>query len=274
MILAFSNNKGGTGKTETCANLAAVLFRQGRRVLVVDTDDQGDASVMFGLNPDDAELNIYHALTGEAHVDDCIYRVVSDEAGTPDGPCIDILPSGDDMAVFELRVLGDSALWDRRFDYLKNILTPIAADYDAILLDTPPAIGLIAGNVMNAAHGILVPFQPEPHATRSLVKVLHQFRIFEDLNDRLEFIGMFVTMADMRTNLHRDIADAARAYADEEGFTAYDTIIPHSIRYSSAVYYKDAPISLIDPEHEMAKAYADLWAEIEEKSRSGRTINE
>lgn len=266
MILAVAINKGGVGKSTTCGNLAAVAYERGQRVLIVDADNQGNAALSFGINPDDFDLTIYDALTEQAHPDECIYRLYGEE---PDGPCIDLMPAGDEMAVFEIDVLIDQENFDYRFEHMRRMLTRVSSDYDAILIDTPPNIGVTVGNVLTAADGVLVPFHPERYSMRSLTKILQAIQDFRTVqNSRLKFVGTFPVLVDSRTILHTDTIAEVEKYSREAGFTMFQTMIPRSIRVSASVSYKGQPLVMASPDDPLADLYRRLWDEVLENQQT------
>lgn len=268
MILAISNNKGGVGKSTAVSMLSSILYQKGKRVLIVDTDNQGNAALAFGINPDTYPTTTYDALMGRKRPEDCIYAILENSPTDelhPDA-CIHIMPAHDAMAMFEFEVLTDATVWDEKFEFLRRVLAPIAHQYDVILIDTPPNVGLTIGNVLTAADGVLVPFQPERFSMRSLTKILEQIKEFRQMNDRLQFIGLFPVLVDKRTKLHLDVIEQAREYAEAGGFTMYETMIPRTIRFASAVSYNQKPLALVDPNDPLVQLYADLWAEIEKRS--------
>lgn len=259
MIIAIGINKGGVSKSMTCACLSGIIYRDDGRVLIVDADNQGNVSMAFGINPDDFDLTLYEAITERAHPDECIYRLHGDE---PDGPCIDLLPSGDKMALFENHALAGND-FDGRFDHLRRMLARVSSDYDYILIDTPPNVGVTVGNILTAVDGVLVPFYPESFSLRSLVKMLQQVNDFQAVkNGRLKFFGAFPAMVDKTTGFHSEIIEEAKDYAGEVGFTMFKTAIPRSIRVAKSVGRKGQPIVMTRPYDPISLKYRKLWREV------------
>src|SRR5690606_22298175 len=193
-IIAISTNKGGVLKTSLTTNLAGVLSKT-NRILIVDTDNQGNAALSFGKNPDQFERTIYDVLLEGIDPKKAIYNVYEN---------IDLLPANDDMAFFEFDVLTEVDRYPEPFALLKNALEPIQDDYDFILVDTPPNLGLTQGNVLSFAKEVLIPFQPESYSMRSLVKILKAIDDFRERhNPNLSEIGR----ASCRERVHISVVE-------------------------------------------------------------------
>lgn len=254
MIIAISTNKGGVLKTSITVNLAGVLATEGRRVLVVDTDNQGNCAISFGRNPDAASPTMYDVLVSGIPAKQAIINVHRN---------IDLLPANDDMAFFDFDVLRDAMKYPAPFSLLRRALEPVRASYDVILIDTPPNLGLVAGNVLSAADRVLVPFQPESFSMRSLVKILqaiHDFR--EKHNPGLGVLGVVATLVDQRTTLHSQVMQEARKYCAENGIRMFETVIPRSVRFASAFAYDRLPATLSDTKNPIVAAYKNLYQEV------------
>lgn len=252
-VLTITNNKGGVLKTSVSTNLAGALSHQGK-VLVIDTDNQGNVALSFNRNPDAFELTIYDVLMGNCHYKDAIEEV---------HPNIDILPANDDMTFFDLEVLTNIEKYPNFFNMLKNALKGVENLYDYIIIDTPPNMGLVHANVMVFSHDIVIPFQPENYSMRSLIKTLKSLEDFKEKhNPRLNLEGVVGTLVDTRTNLHLEIMEELRKYGVEHGVRVFETVIPKSIRFASSVAYEGKPATLSNRNHELVQKYYELKGEL------------
>ena len=252
-IIAISTNKGGVLKTSLTTNLAGVLSKT-NRILIVDTDNQGNAALSFGKNPDQFEMTIYDVLLQGVHPKKAIYKVYKN---------IDILPANDDMAFFEFDVLTEVDRYPEPFALLKNALEPIQDDYDFIIIDTPPNLGLTQGNVLSFAKEVLIPFQPESYSMRSLVKILKAIDDFRERhNPNLSVLGVVGTLIDSRTVLHSQVLQECRAYCFNNSIRMFDTIIPRTVRFASSVAYEGLPATLTDKNNALVASYFELAKEM------------
>lgn len=252
-IIAISTNKGGVLKTSLTTNLAGVLSKE-NRILIVDTDNQGNAALSFGKNPDQFERTIYDVLLEGIDPKKAIYNVYEN---------IDLLPANDDMAFFEFDVLTQISKYPEPFSLLKNALEPIQDDYDFILIDTPPNLGLTQGNVLSFAKEVLIPFQPESYSMRSLVKILKAIDDFRERhNPNLSVLGVVGTLIDSRTVLHSQVLQECRAYCFNNSIRMFDTIIPRTVRFASSVAYEGLPATLTDKNNALVASYFELAKEM------------
>jgi chromosome partitioning protein len=257
---AISTNKGGVLKTSLTTNIAGVLCSK-YRVLIVDTDNQGNASLSFGLNPDRMETTLYDVLVDGVPAEKAI---IKDVYKTKKGK-IDILPSNDDMAFFEFDVLTDREKFKEPFSLLKRAMKEIEDQYDYILFDTPPTLGLTQGNVLSYVQKVLIPFQPENYSMRSLVKILNAINdIKMKFNKDLDVLGVVPTLVDSRTSLHSQIIQECRRYCYENGITMFETVIPKTVRFAASVAYKGLPATLTDKNNPLVSSYFELLQEVEE----------
>lgn len=254
MIIAISTNKGGVLKTSLATNLAGVISKTGKKVLIVDTDNQGNVSLSFGLNPDNFKKTLYNVLVEGIPAKNVIQNVYEN---------IDIIPSNDDMAFFEFDVLTNLKKYPQPFHLLRGSLKNIHSNYNYVLIDTPPNIGLTQGNVLAYADGVIIPFQPEVYSMRSLQKIMEAIRQFkEDHNPRLTIIGVVATLVDSRTVLHSQVLQECRRFCHENGIRMFETVIPRTIRYASSVAYENLPATLSDKENPLIQSYYQLWGEL------------
>ena len=212
-IIALMNQKGGVGKTTTTVNLAACLAAAEKRVLMIDLDPQGNGSVSVGLGSEVFEgKTIYHALVGDQPIKDCVFNT--------ELPGFDIVPSDNDLAGAEIELV--SAI--SRETKLEKTLGVISEDYDYILIDCPPSLGLLTINALCAANSFIVPMQTEYLAMEGLAQLLQTVTLIkQSLNSELENEGIVLTMFDPRTGLHKQVAEMIR---DHFGDLVFETVIP------------------------------------------------
>jgi chromosome partitioning protein len=253
-IWAISTNKGGVLKTSITTNLAGALSKTGK-VLIVDTDNQGNAALTFGKNPDELDTTLYDVLVTGADPNKAIVNVHKN---------IDLLPSNDDMSFFEFDVLASRDKYPQPFSLLKKALGSMKTRYDYILIDTPPNMGLVCGMVLSVANGVIIPFQPESYSMRSLVKILKAMSDFKEKhNPNLTVLGVVATLVDQRTTLHSQVLQECRKFCDQKGIRMFDSIIPRSVRFASSVAYERLPATLTEANNPLVGSYFDLLKEVQ-----------
>ena len=246
-ILAIVNQKGGVGKSTTAVNLAASLGELGSKVLLIDLDPQGNATSGFGLNKNQRELCVYNALLGDTDIAQIIEPVEVEH--------VFVVPATIQLAGAEIELV--SAI--SRETRLKAMVDSIAEDFEFIIIDCPPSLGLLTINALTAADGLLIPIQCEYYALEGLSKLLDSVRLVKThLNPALEVFGVVMTMYDSRTRLAQQVVDEVRDFFEEKVFHA---MIPRTVRLSEAPSFGQ-PVSIYDPSGKGAAAYRALAKEV------------
>ncbi|TQL04094.1 ParA family protein [Cellulomonas sp. SLBN-39] len=247
-VIAMCNQKGGVGKTTTTINLGAALAECGRRVLVVDFDPQGAASVGLGVSPHELDLTVYNLLM-DRHAD--IADVVRPTAVAG----LDLLPANIDLSAAEVQLVGEVA----RETVLARALRPVLDDYDVVLVDCQPSLGLLTVNALTAAHGVLIPLECEFFALRGVALLIETIdKVRDRLNPRLEVDGILATMYDSRTLHAREVV--ARVH-EAFGSTLLHTVIGRTVKFPDATVAAE-PITVYAPNHAGAAAYRQLAREL------------
>jgi len=246
-VLAICNQKGGTGKTTTAVNLAAALAEQGKKILVIDMDPQGNATSGLGVNKNEIQNSAYEVVLNKVPAAQATYKTVING--------LELIPCNIHLTGAEIELVGVLSRENR----LKKSIAEIKDKYDFIIIDSPPSLGLLTLNALVAATGIIIPIQCEFYALEGVSQLLNTVTLIRDgLNSGLEIEGVVLTMADFRTNLTVEVINEIRNYFKEK---VYQTIIPRNIRLSEAPSY-GKPINLYDSSSVGAKKYAELAAEV------------
>jgi chromosome partitioning protein len=249
-VLAVVNQKGGVGKSTTAVNLAAALGEVGEHVLLVDLDPQGNATSGFGLNKNQRDVCIYDALLGDTPIEQIIEPTQAEN--------VFVAPATIQLAGAEIELVSAMSREGR----LRLVLQPVLNDFDFVVIDCPPSLGLLTVNALTVAEGLVVPVQCEYYALEGLSKLLDSVRLVKThLNPSLDVFGAVMTMFDARTRLSQQVVDEVR---DFFGDRVFETLIPRSVRIAEAPSH-GMPVTLYDPSGRGAEAYRSLAKEVLER---------
>lgn len=245
-VISIANQKGGVGKTTTAVNLSTILAKKGKKVILIDGDPQGNATSGLGIDKE-VEYSLYDVLINEVDItktlqDTCVKT-------------LKVCPSNMDLAGAEVELVNQMSREQR----LKERIDQIRDDYDFIIIDCPPSLGLITLNSFTASDSVLIPVQCEYYALEGLGQLLNTINLVKKhLNKKLEIEGAVLTMYDIRTNLSNQVVKEVKRYFDDK---VYKTVIPRNIKLSEAPSF-GMPISLYDPKSKGARCYEKLAREV------------
>jgi len=247
-IIAMCNQKGGVGKTTSTINLGAALAEYGRKVLLVDFDPQGALSVGLGIRAHELDTTVYNLLVSR---DDDIHDVIQHTSDAN----LDVLPANIDLSAAEVQLVGEVA----REMVLARVLRPVVDDYDVILIDCQPSLGLLTVNALTAAHGVVIPLECEFFAMRGVALLVETIdKVTDRLNPRLEIDGILATMYDGRTLHSRDVI---RSVVGHFGDKVFHTVISRTVKFPDATLAAE-PITTYASGHGAAEAYRQLAREL------------
>ena len=251
-VIAVTNQKGGVGKTTTSVNLSAALAYMGKKVLLVDIDPQANATQGIGVDRSSLSLTVYDAITQSTPLKDIIIST--------DVKNLDIVPANIDLAGVEIEL---SQVKSGREQRIRNALETVKERYDFVIIDCPPALGLLNTNALTASDAVLIPVQCEYYALEGLSQLIHTINLIQDrLNKNLEIDGIVFTMYDSRTNLSTEVVENVK---ENIHLHIYKTLIPRNVRLAEAPSY-GIPIHMYDGKSAGAIAYKNLAQEVIEKN--------
>ncbi|MBE3554496.1 MAG: ParA family protein [Thermicanus sp.] len=254
-IIAIANQKGGVGKTTTAVNLGASLANLGKKVLLIDMDPQGNTTSGIGINKADVDYCIYDVIINEIDPDKAIHDTAVSN--------LFILPSTIQLAGAEIELVPTISRELR----LKRAVTPLKEEYDYVIIDCPPSLGLLTINSLTAADSVLIPIQCEYYALEGLSQLLNTIRLVQKhLNTSLSVEGVLLTMFDARTNLGIQVVEEVKKYFQEK---VYRSIIPRNVRLSEAPSYGQSIVTY-DPKSKGAEVYLELAKEVIERGKEAR----
>ena len=249
-IFCIANQKGGVGKTTTTVNLAAGLTKVGQRVLMIDLDPQGNATMGSGIDKRQLEMTVYDVLLESASVAEA--RVTAEKCG------YDVIGANRELAGAEVEMVA----LDRREKRLRTALAAVGAEYDFILIDCPPSLSLLTLNGLCAAHGVIVPMQCEYFALEGLTDLVNTIKqVHANLNKNLQIIGLLRVMFDPRITLQQQVSEQLKAHFGDKVF---DTVIPRNVRLAEAPSY-GLPGVIFDPSARGSQAFVAFAKELVEK---------
>lgn len=248
--IAVANQKGGVGKTTTAINLSSCLAENGKKVLTIDIDPQGNTSSGLGIEKNEVENTVYELMLGECTIKESIQETTFEN--------LSIIPSNVNLAGAEIELLG---IKDKEY-ILKGAVDYIKDDYDFIIIDCPPSLNMLTVNAMTTADTVIVPIQCEYYALEGLSQLIHTINLVQErLNSHLKLEGVVFTMYDARTNLSLQVVETVKNNLDTN---IYKTIIPRSVRLAEAPSH-GLPINHYDPKSTGSESYRMLAQEVIER---------
>ncbi|MBI3316421.1 MAG: ParA family protein [Candidatus Omnitrophica bacterium] len=249
-VFSFCNQKGGVGKTTSAINVATLLGKLGHRVLILDMDSQANATSGLGIEKPSIEFTTYQLIVENVDPLALVKQTAFDN--------VFLIPSNPDLAAADLELINR----ERREYCLKEKIETLKSDFEAILIDCPPSLGMITINSLVSSDYIIIPLQCEYYALEGLGQLLHSFELVkQNLNNSLEIGGVILTMADFRTNLTQQVIEEVRNYFKEKVF---QSVIPRSVKLSEAPSF-GKPAVIYDPHNKGSKSYEEIAHEFEKR---------
>lgn len=246
-IIAIANQKGGVGKTTTAVNLAACLAKKGKKVLLVDCDPQGNSTSGVGVDKRRCEKTVYDVLIGNAEASESVTQTPYENLW--------VCPSNISLSGAEIELVSEMG----RETKLKNALNTVKGQFDVVLIDAPPSLGLITINVLTAANSVIIPIQCEYYALEGVAQLMNTIRkVKQVMNPELEIEGILMTMFDSRTNLSAQVIEEVKKFFPNK---VYKTLIPRNVRLSEAPSF-GKPIIYYDIASRGSESYLDLADEV------------
>ena len=250
-VISIANQKGGVGKTTTAVNLSTILAKKGKKVLLIDTDPQGNASSGLGINKD-VNFSVYDVIINDVEIENTVQQTMVKN--------LDVCPSNINLAGAEVELVSMMSREHR----LKEKIDNQKDKYDYIIIDCPPSLGLITLNAFTASDSVLIPVQCEYYALEGLGQLINTINLVKKhLNKDLKIEGALLTMFDIRTNLSNQVVNEVNKYFENK---VYKTVIPRNVKLSEAPSY-GMPISVYDPKSKGAKAYDKFVKELLKKNQ-------
>ena len=250
-VISIANQKGGVGKTTTSVNFSTILAKKGKKVLLIDTDPQGNATSGLGIDKN-VNFSIYDVIINDVEIDNTIQQTMVKN--------LEVCPSNINLAGAEVELV---SMEDREYK-LKEKIDSQKDKYDYIIIDCPPSLGLITLNAFTASDSVLIPVQCEYYALEGLGQLLNTIQLVQEhLNENLQIEGALLTMFDARTNLSNQVVREVNKYFENK---VYKTVIPRNVKLSEAPSY-GMPISIYDPRSKGAKSYDKFVKEFLKKNK-------
>ncbi len=250
-VISIANQKGGVGKTTTSVNISTILAKKGKKVLMIDTDPQGNATSGLGIDKN-VNFSIYDVIINDVEIDNTIQQTMVKN--------LEVCPSNINLAGAEVELV---SMEDREYK-LKEKIDSQKDKYDYIIIDCPPSLGLITLNAFTASDSVLIPVQCEYYALEGLGQLLNTIQLVQEhLNENLQIEGALLTMFDARTNLSNQVVREVNKYFENK---VYKTVIPRNVKLSEAPSY-GMPISIYDPRSKGAKSYDKFVKEFLKKNK-------
>lgn len=250
-VISIANQKGGVGKTTTSVNISTILAKKGKKVLMIDTDPQGNATSGLGIDKN-VNFSIYDVIINDVEIDNTIQQTMVKN--------LEVCPSNIDLAGAEVELV---SMEDREYK-LKEKIDSQKDKYNYIIIDCPPSLGLITLNAFTASDSVLIPVQCEYYALEGLGQLLNTIQLVQEhLNENLQIEGALLTMFDARTNLSNQVVREVNKYFENK---VYKTVIPRNVKLSEAPSY-GMPISIYDPRSKGAKSYDKFVKEFLKKNK-------